>query len=1092
MIAKKSNIAIIRCFFVPALLFSAVAGVFAQNPVQTSHPVVFDRLSQSDGLVNASVSSILQDDSGFLWLGTQAGLQRFDGRRMLLFTNQPFADNQLSHHLVQTLHYDGGDILWVGTYGGLNQLNTATNEFRVFAREAGNPRSLSDDIVTAMATAANGSVWVATLNGLNRIDDEQQREITRFLPDADDPHAMPHHTVRALHRGSDDTLWVGSLGGLSRVVETAGGGVHFETRTDDLLSPFVMTMDEDPDGGLWVGTWDGGVQRIGPDGSVDRSYRFPDNRIYQVLVSSDGRVYVATWGGGLVVIDPVADRYTVYRNNADDPYSLAHDVVYSLFEDRSGVVWIGTNGNGVSTLDPQRQDFRYVHRNLPADSRLPAGKVSTLFRDAETGSLFIGVQQQGLHVRDPQTGQLTAVRHNAENTASLSNDHVTAIVQHNNRLLLATNGGVDRIDPQTLEVERLWETLVPDTSPGPIVYALLSASDGSLWIGTYDAGVYRRMPDGRIFRYEADEDADDSLTNNLIYMIYEDADGSIWVGTNVGLNRYLPETGTFRQYFYDPADPGGISDNSMVHAVEDSAGRLWFATRSGGIMQYHNDSDSFTHVTMADGLSSNLVRAITEGDDGVLVIATMNGVNMFDVDDGSIDVVDERDGLGTREFSSGGVRLPNGDALFGAFQEIVRIPASLRTATGNPPTIQITDISVLNEPFDTGLAPHRTAHLKLDHTQNLVTVDFAALDFTSPERNCFQYRLRGFSDDWIPCDGTQRATFTNLAPGNYVFEVTGRNARGVAALEPARLRITIVPPMWQTRWFYAIALLLSFGGVLMVLYLRERSLRRRARHLQSQVDERTGELSRAITALEESNATKDRFFSILSHDLRGPITGMNRLMERIVSNPEDFSRDELAEIHDALLQTSRGLGSMLENLLEWSRLQRNQIALDTQEIPVHALVQSVIEAYQVAAHAKHIDIRCACTRELQVYSDIHRARTIIENLLNNAIKFTPEGGSITVGCNTVDRDGHSCARIEIHDTGNGIPAHELQRIFMIDEVYRTEGTAGERGSGLGLTLCRELAERLGGSVWLESEEGHGTRACLELPSAGPEHLSTDK
>ncbi|TVQ23773.1 MAG: hypothetical protein EA383_13180, partial [Spirochaetaceae bacterium] len=1080
MIAKRSNIAISWSFLLLTLLFSSVAGAFAQSPVQAGHPVIFDHLSQGDGLVNASVSSILQDDSGFLWFGTQAGLQRFDGRRMLLFTNQPFADNQLSHHLVQTLHYDGGDILWVGTYGGLNQLNTATNEFRVFAREAGNSRSLSNDIVTAVATDANGTVWAATLNGLNRIDDEQQRDITRFMPDEDDPHAMPHHTVRALQRGSDGTLWVGSLGGLSRVLETADGEVHFETRSEDLLSPFVMAIDEDPEGRLWVGTWDGGAQRIGPDGSVDRSYHLPDNRIYQLLVSSDGRVYVATWGGGLVIIDPVADRYSVYRTNGDDPYSLAHDVVYSLFEDRSGVVWIGTNGNGVSRLDPQRQDFRYVHHNLPADSRLPAGKVNTLFKETETGRLFIGVQQQGLHVRDPQTGQLTAIRHDPEDTASLSNDHVTAIVRHGDELLLATNGGVDLLDPETLEVERLWDTLVPDAGPGPIVYALLSATDGSLWIGTYDAGVYRRMPDGRIFRYEADEDADDSLTNNLIYTIYEDADGSVWVGTNVGLNRYQPETGTFRQYLYDPADPVGISDNSMVHAFEDSAGRLWFATRSGGIMQYHSDSDSFTHVTMEDGLSSNLVRAITEGEDGTLVIATMNGINIFDVDTGRIDVVDERDGLGTREFSSGGIRLSNGDTLFGAFQEIVRIPAGLRSGTGSPPMIQITDILVLNEPVDTDLAPHHIEHLTFDHTQNVITVSFSALDFISPERNCFQYRLLGFSDDWIPCDGSQRATFTNLAPGEYVFEVTGRNSRGIAALEPARLRITIVPPFWQTRWFYAFTLLLSFGGVLMVLYLRERSLRRRARRLQIQVDERTVELSQAVTALEESNATKDRFFSILSHDLRGPITGMNRLMERIVSNPEDFSPDELTEIHEALLQTSRGLGSMLENLLEWSRLQRNQIALDTQEIPVDALIRSVIEAYQVAAHAKNIDIGLSCTEELQVYSDIHRVRTIIENLLNNAIKFTPVDGSVTVGCTEVDRDGHSVARIEIHDTGKGIPAHELKRIFMIDEVFRTEGTAGERGSGLGLTLCRELAERLGGRVWLESEEGHGTQACLEL------------
>ena len=1061
----------------------AVLPASAQGEPPTDRRVIFDHLGQTDGLINASVSSILQDDFGFLWFGTQAGLQRFDGRSMRLFTNQPFADNQLAHHLVQTMHYNGGDILWVGTYGGLNRLDTSTNQFRLFAREAGNPRSLSDNVVTAIETDDTGTVWIATLNGLNRLDDEHEGTITRFMPDAQDDGTMPHHTVRSLHRATDGTLWVGSLGGLSRVVAGSGDDVRFETRSDDLLSPFVMAIEEDAEGNLWIGSWDGGVQRMRPDGTMDRTYRFPDNRIYQMLVASDGRLFAATWGGGLMIVDPDTDEVEEHRAQTDDPYSLAHDVVYSLFEDRSGIVWIGTNGNGISKYDPQRRDFRFVHRNLPAGYRLPAGKVNSLQYDEARGRLFIGVQQQGLYIRDPETGRLTALRHDPDDSDTLSSDHVTAILPYRGAFLLGTNGGVDLLDPDTLRVERLWESLVPGSGPGPIVYALLAASDGSLWIGTYDAGVYRRMPDGTVRHYQADEDREDVLSNNLVYMIHEDAEGTVWVGTNVGLNRYLPGTDSFRQYRHDPADPSGISDNSMVHALEDSSGTLWFATRSGGVMRYNRDTDTFSHITMNEGLSSNLVRAIAEAEDGQLVLATMNGINRLDTGTGTVTTIDERDGLTTREFSSGGVRLPNGDTLFGAFQEVVRIPVYARAGTGIPPKMQITSISVMNAPYSRGLAPHRTEHLTLSHTQNSLTIGYAALDFTIPERNCYQFRLVGLSDTWIPCDGSRTVTFTNLAPGRYVFEVMGRNSRGVAALEPARLSITIVPPFWMTRWFTVFLVLVVAGTVLLALYSRERSLKRQAKQLQDLVQERTAELSRAVAALEDSHATKDRFFSILSHDLRGPVTGMNRLMERLVAHPEEFTGEDLREVHDALLQTSRGLGSMLENLLEWSRLQRDQIEIDHQNIPLGALVRSVIDAYQVAAHAKDIHIGLSCAESLSVYSDIHRARTIIENLLNNAIKFTPPGGAVTVACTTRDRDGQNFVEVEVADTGRGIPSHELKRIFMVDEVYRTEGTAGEKGSGLGLTLCRELAERLGGTVWLESEEGSGTRAYLELPVA---------
>ncbi len=1076
MNTKSSNTIIFVCV---VLLF----GVFIPGHALVGQSVIFDQLTQADGLINASVSSILQDDYGFLWFGTQAGLQRYDGRRMLLFTNQPFADNQLSHHLVQTMHYAGGDTIWVGTYGGLNRLDTASSEIQLYAREPRNPRSLSDNVVTALETDANGTLWIATLDGLNRLDDEHRGVVTRFMADPEDPSAIPHRTVRSLHRSSDGTLWIGSLGGLSRVVDDGTDGVRFETRSEDLLSPSVMTIDEDAGGNLWVGSWDGGVQRIRPDGSIDRSYRFPDNRVYQILVTSEGLVLVATWGGGLVIVDPATDTFTVHRASDEDPYSLAHDVVYSLFEDHAGIVWIGTNGNGISKLDPQRRTFRFVHPHLPEGSRLPAGKVSALELDSDTGRLFIGVQQRGLYVRDPDTTELTALRHDPANSATLSGDHIYQIIGHDGQLILATHGGLDRLDPDTLEVERLWGELFPEADPAPIVYCLLYTSDGSLWVGTYDSGVYRRMPGGSVVRYEANEDDPDSLTDNLIYMMHEDSHGTVWIGTNAGLNRYIPDSDAFRQYVYDPENPHGISDRGLVHAFEDSDGRLWFATRSGGIMRYDRENDRFMHVTMAEGLSSNMVRAVTEGERGVLVVSTMNGISRFEVDSGTVEVIDERDGLDTREFSSGAVRLPDGDTLFGAFQEVVRIPATFQAGGGRPPLVQITGIAVLNIPFETDRAPHRTEHLTLDYTQNMISLDFAALDFTNPERNCFQYRLLGLSEEWIPCAGTQRATFTNLSPGQYVFEVTGRNARGVASTDPARLRISIIPPFWQTQWFYAITSSLLVAVVVLVLCLREQSHKRRAKHLQDLVRERTEELSFAVAALQASHATKDRFFSILSHDLRGPVNGMNRLMERIVGHPEEFSNDDLSEIHEALLQTSRGLGSMLENLLEWSRLQRDKISIDNQHIPVPDLVRSVIAAYQVAAHAKNIEVVMRCPDGLQVYSDVHRTRTIVENLLNNAIKFTPQGGSIEVACTAATDGDQARTLIEVRDSGEGIPAEHLKRIFMIDEVYRTEGTAGEKGSGLGLILCRELAERLGGRVWLESEEGRGTRAYLELPAA---------
>ncbi len=1075
--------------------------------------VIFDHLSYREGLVNSSISSILQDKDGFLWFGSQGGLHRYDGYDMMLFGSEPFDPASLSHQLVQTLYYGPDGEIWVGTYGGINKLDT--NRLAITERmrhEPDNAHSLNNDIVVSIAHDAAGRLWVGTLNGLHRLESESpSNSFTRFLPDAESATAIPHHTVRALHLDSRGRLWAGSLGGLSLVREDSAGEVGFVTIPGALPYPvaedrragggageldnallseltlphsYVMDIAEAENGDLWIGMWDGGVARISADLDSMKAFDLPDNRVYQVLPASDGLVYVATWGGGLVVIEPESGSITRYQHNQDDPFSISHDVVYSLYEDRAGIIWIGTNGNGISRLDRSRIDYRFIHPDLPEHQRLSTGRAQTLYYDEPSSELYIGVQEAGLHRRDPETGTIRVYTHDPDDPNSISNDNVSMLLRDSqDYMLVATNAGLDRFFPGEERFESAWDVFSEVRPLAPIVYGILRAQDGSLWVGTYDAGVYRLLPNGEVRTYSHDPNEAQSLSNDLIYHMLQDSQGEIWVATNGGLNRFRRDSEDFTRYLYDPEDPTGVTSNSIALLHEDSRGVLWVGTRGGGLLRYSPESDDFTSYTYNDGLTSNFITAFLEGEPGVLYVSTPSGMNRFDTVRDNITQIDERDGLTNREFTMGVAKTQDNELLFGTFSAVVRIPTSRTYAEGpaphspQAPQVHITGIKVMNSPLQHELPPHRIRSLTLPHTENFVSFEFAAMDFASPHRNYYRYRLVGLDATWIEAGSRRFADYTGLAPGNYVFEVLGADARGTWSQVPARIELHITPPFWRTGVFGVALAGLIAAAVWTVFRLRTRSLRLQNARLEDLVRARTDELHQLNEALRAGNATKDRFFSIVSHDLRGPIGGMRSFLTGFESEIETMPAKETRDVFRVLKETVAGIESMLENLLSWSRLQSGTMPIEPVALRVDELVDQVFESYFVAAQAKSIRLERSLGESVFALADPHALKTVLNNIVNNAVKFTPRGG--TVGVEIEQLPDTAC--ITVRDTGVGIPAEKLEGVFSVDQVVRTRGTAGEKGSGLGLSLCKDLVEQMHGTIELSSTKGAGTTVVLRLP-----------
>jgi len=1094
--ASRVALLLVGVFSVGTLSAQTSPGASPSDPA----PYEFEHLTYRDGLANSSVSAILQDGDGFLWFASQAGLHRYDGYTMDLFGAVPFEENSLSNQLVQTIHHDrdaGDHTLWVGTYSGLNRLDLITEEITRYPADPDIPTALSHNIVTAIREDADGTVWVGTLAGLNRLDDEETGVFSRWLPDPDDPGALPHETVRAVFRDSRGTLWVGTYGGLSEVVTgdatTGGAGepvpvdaVRFRTYRADPGDPAagppddrVMAIAGDADGAIWIGAWGGGLARFDPEAERFEHFELPDQRVYSVLVASDGRVYAGTWGGGLHVLDPATGEITSYRHDPDDSHSLAHDVVYSLYEDDGGIICIGTNGNGVNLLDPRRHSFRYLHRELPEERRIDSGKVTALAFDHRNRDVYVGLQTNGLNVVDAETGRVRRYRYDPADPGGIGSDRITFVLaEADGTALVGTEAGLFRFDPATEVFSELYRSDDPHRGiTDGVVYSGTVDAMGRYWFGTFSQGLFRRNRDGSFSNFRHDDDDERSLAHDLVFRILPEPDGTVWVATNGGLSRYRPETDDFDRFVHDPDDRSGLSSNDTNIVIRDSTGALWVGTRSGGLNRFDEETGTFTHITTSNGLSSNQVVAIAELRPGTLYVATSNGLNRVDTATGEVTIVDERDGLNVREFSTGVTRDPDGNLLFGAFSEVIRVQPQRDQGHRTPPRTVITGIRVNNEPLIVDRAYHTVDRVELDYRSNFIGFSFAALDYSISERNRFRYRLVGIDPEWRD-GGTDPSTdYTNLPPGTYRFEVLGADARGTWSTRPAVVTVNIEPPYWDTGWFRIGIVLLAVAVIVGAYYLRVGSIRRHNRVLEETVATRTGELRDTNRRLAEANEVKNRFFSILAHDLRGPVHGIASLSANVLDDPEREIEKELREYLEAIGTASQGVASMLDNLLEWARIQSDTIRVEAKEHPLSRLVTTVAAAFYGAAQVKGIAMRVECDTDAVVFVDDHMTRSIIQNVIGNAVKFTPSGGTIEISCGT---DGDDVS-VSVRDTGVGIPPEKKDEIFVVGNAGGTTGTAGEKGSGMGLPLSRELAERQGGRVEISSEVGGGTTVVVTLP-----------
>jgi ligand-binding sensor domain-containing protein len=814
-----------------AVMLTACAGVLAQE-----ESVVFERLSLEEGLSQSIVECIIQDARGFMWFGTQDGLNRYDGYQFTVLRQDPQDANSLSHNNILSLYEDQTGLIWVGTFNaGLNSYDPRTERFRRFRANRDDPNSLSNDYIRVIYVDISNTVWIGTALGLNRYDRAADRFV-RFLSDPANPRTLSNNLVRKICEDRSGLLWIGTDDGLNRLDPRTGEFTRYYHHPDDprsLSDNAIRALHLDREGMLWVGT-ENGLNRLDPETGTciryqndpENPYSLSHNAVYSIHEDSRPTLWIGTNGGGLNRFDRKTGKFHSYRNNPCDQSSLSYDEIYSLCEDESGVLWIGTWGGGIDKVDTKKKEFLHYRRDPNNLNSLSHDIVWSIYED-ESGILWIGTHGGGLNRFDRRANRFTHYRHDPQNPNSLSSDIVRIVIEDRSGMLwLGTNGGgIDKFDRRTGRFTNYRNNPSnPKSLSQDEIRCMYQDRAGALWIGTNGGGLNRfDSATAEFTRYRNNPLDSTSLSNDYVRVVYEDSSGVLWVGTQGGgLNRFDRRTEQFRLFRENPNDPNSINNDFIMWIYESRAGVMWILTWGGGLNRFDREMGRFRSYTEENGLASNATYGALEDGAGRLWISTNNGLSRFDPKTETFKNYGVPDGLQSTEFNTASFfESRSGEMFFGGISGFNAFHPEAIKDNQHVPPIVITSFTKLNHAVKLDKPIWEQTALKLSYRDYVFSFEFAALDYNAPAKNRYAYKMDGLDRDWFYTDAGKRyANYTTLPAGKYVFRVKGSNNDGVWNEKGASIDITITPPFWGTWWFRSLAgiVLVTLG----VLWYRRR------------------------------------------------------------------------------------------------------------------------------------------------------------------------------------------------------------------------------------------------------------------------------
>ena len=1079
----------------------AAGSAQGNDPPQIPDHPHFDHLTADDGLPENSVRALLEDRLGFLWIGTQNGLVCYDGHEMKVF--QPIVGDTTSigGRNITSLHEDPWGYLWVGTTsGGVSRYDPRTQVFTNFVSTVSRLEALPGRVVSAIASAPDSTLWIALQDGgLGYLLPGQ----SRFRPARREPldsSAAANDSLMAVHVADDGTVWFG--------YSTGGVGTY------------------DPRRQIWQ-------TYLRPD---DESGSMAGGRVNDIFQDHQGRLWFAS-NLGLARWNRDRRDFTRFVPVPQEPESWANYMV-RIDEDPGGRLWIGS-AVGLYLYDPDRDVFRLFAHEPGRSSSIGEGPVLSVLCD-RAGTIWTGGWQAGVNSLDPWRNKFGVLQHEESAPGTLDQNAVVCVLEDRDRNLWLGTGGVSGVNTRgVLNCRRygspdFFQITFPDSADVQTVLSLCEAPNGDLWIGTDEGLWYLERGDVRIRRPSHPDLSTERSGLTTIYSICLDDDLNLWLGSfGAGLRVLLSTTDEVIEYANDPADPGSLSQNRVTRIHCDPRGRIWVGTSTAGLNLFSPETGTFLRLldprvglaTITDirdagddqvfvstgaglfrvdaqgntesvlsngrGMSDVAVASILRDDLGHLWVYTVQGMVQLDLRDGQERFYDKTDGVPGGELYFGGGRDREGTLYFGSKHGLVVVRPELSRDNPYIPPVRITGLDVGDEPLAPSLLLEQQStfpfveRITLPHDSNDLKFHFTSLHLARPNRNQYRYRLDEYDADWHEAGFRSTATYTNLDPGSYTFRVLGSNADGVWNEVGAQLQVLIHPPWWRTHIALGLYILATLG--LTLLIYRQIVNRERIRTAL--------EIKRAEARhLQKLDRMRSRFFTNISHEFRTPLTLILGPLRRLQEQSQGADRQAC----DMMERNAVRLGALIDQLLDLSRLESGRMPLRWVQRDCSAWFRSLLAAFDSLARDRGITLEVDVSTETRnVWFEPDLLEKITVNLLSNALKFTPDGGRVVTAVSTLGNlerlpvprqigeleTGRTAdarfLQITVANSGSYIAPSERNRIF--ERFQQLASDSSSAGSGIGLSLTRELVDLLGGNIRVDSDRATGTCFTVSVP-----------
>ncbi|MGF7039970.1 two-component regulator propeller domain-containing protein [Mucilaginibacter lappiensis] len=1062
----------------------------------------FSHLDINNGLSHNQINCILKDSKGFMWFGTLSGLNKYDGYKFKAYKHAVSDTTTLNDDYIVSIAEGPEHNIWVETRNGFNIYTPSTERFSHNIGGYLKNIGLPDGRIAALKKDGFGNFWfLHATKGIYKYD-ASSHKVTHLVHNRADDNSIYSNTVSDLSVDSKGNIWlIYSLGVLEKL-NPVTYKVNYRSQVMEKLPAGLNTayrvyIDKQDDLWCFVPTYSSGVYYVSIKNNIfkhidkgDGPTHLNTNVVANVIQDDKNRIWIATDHGGINLLNKQDFNIRYLLNREDDIKTVGQNSVTLLYKDNTGIIWVGTYKRGVSYYHESIIKFPlYTHHSSDPLS-LPFSDINN-FAEDRVGNIWLGTNGGGLIYFNRKNGSFKQYLHSATNKNSLTNNVIVCMfVDHEQKLWIGTYfGGLDCFDGKTFTHYK-HNDAIPGSISEDRICAIREDSEHNLWVGTLAGGLNvfnRKTQQFTNYKFNG-YNGKNNIHSNYVSAILEDRRKNIWVVTSYGIDVLMKKARQFVHYMHDDKDPASLINNNTNNILEDSQGLIWVSTREG-ISIFNPATNKFTNIIKQDGLPDNTVIDMQEDEKHNMWVSTPNGLSNIIVSRQASGLkfrfinYNETEGLQGREFTeNSSYKTREGELIFGGGNGFNLFKPANIQFNKSVPNLVFTDFQVFNQSIGAGdkingdaiLAKSitETKSLKLRHSENVFSIEFAALNYFNPDKIKLQYMMQGFDKNWITADNKiRKATYTNLDAGDYIFKVRTTNNEFWNAKE-ITLHVTILPPFWKTTWAYLLYILLFIATL---LYLRHRGIQKIK--TQFSIEKEREEAQR----MHELDLMKIKFFTNVSHEFRTPLSLIMAPVDKILKQIADpDSRRQLLMIN----RNARRLLNLVNQLMDFRKMEFQELRLHKKSGDIISFIKDLSLSFTDVADQKNITfVFDTDTEAFYTSFDHDKIERILFNLLSNAYKFTHEGRQVSVLLSLKyqsDTNDHQL-EIRVMDTGIGIPADKQGRIFEPFFQHDIPGSMLNQGSGIGLSITKEFVKLHNGEILVESEHDQGSCFTVLLP-----------